>query len=197
LRSWGYVALVLDSLGHANTCRRPGGATAETLDAYAGLEYLAGLHEVDRRRIAVLGFSMGGVAALEIVETGLMAQLWPDHFRAAVAYYPQCQYAAGVMTVPTLILIGDRDDWASAPACRAMLARRAGKGAPVTVVVYPGATHAFNLHEPRRRYLGHLLAYDPAATHAAQARTRGFLHAVLGAPSALPSGAQGRTVHDK
>jgi hypothetical protein len=27
-----------------------------------------------------------------------------------VAYYPLCQYSSGVLTAPTLILIGERDD---------------------------------------------------------------------------------------
>jgi dienelactone hydrolase len=130
LRSWGYVALALDSLGNANTCGQTGGAVAEAFDAYAALKYLAALRDVDPRRVAVVGFSMGGVAALQILETGLIEQLWPEHFRAAVAYYPQCQSSSGVMSAPVLILIGDRDDWAPAAACRAMLARRGGKGAP-------------------------------------------------------------------
>lgn len=197
LRSWGYVALVLDSLGGANTCQHPGGALGEAFDAYASLRYLSGRAFVDRRRIAVLGKSMGGVAVLQIVERGLMEQLFPEHFRAAVAYYPQCRYASGIMIVPTLILVGDRDDWAPAQACRAMLARRAGKGAPVRLVVLRGATHAFDFPEPRRRYLGHLLEYDPDATRAAAAQARAFLQAVFAARPALPPARPGGTVAPK
>ncbi len=197
LRSWGYVALVLDSLGDANTCQHPGGALAEAFDAYASLRYLSGLAFVDRRRVAVLGESMGGVAVLQIAERGLMEQLFPLHFRAAVADYPQCRYSGGVMTVPTLILVGDRDDWAPAQACRAMLARRAGNGAPVQLVVLPGATHAFDVPEPRRHYLGHLLEYDPDATRIAAAQMHVFLQAAFTARPALPPAPPGGTVAPK
>jgi len=91
-------------------------------------------------------FSMGGIAALNDVEAGVGAieKAEKRHFHAAIAYYPCTRYRAGVMTVPTLILVGDKDDWTPASYCREMMARRNGKGAPVTLIVYPGATHAFN-----------------------------------------------------
>ena len=40
------------------------------------------------------------------------------HFRAAIAYYPWCKDRAGLTTVPTLILVGDRDDWTHASGAR-------------------------------------------------------------------------------
>jgi hypothetical protein len=51
------------------------------------------------------------------------------------------------MTVPTLILIGERDDLATADACRKMaggeddmgISRQKGAGAPVKLIVYPDA----------------------------------------------------------
>ena len=57
------------------------------------------------------------------------------------------------MTVPTLILIGERDDLPTADACRKMAAgeddigisRQKGPGAPVRLVVYPYAYFAFDL----------------------------------------------------
>jgi dienelactone hydrolase len=84
------------------------------------------------------------------------------------------------MTVPTLILIGDKDDWTLASRCRNMMARRNGKGAPVTLIVYSGATHAFNGPLPPPQYLGHHFAYDPQATADAWRRVRNFLQTMLG-----------------
>jgi dienelactone hydrolase len=91
------------------------------------------------------------------------------------------------MTVPTLILIGDRDDWTPADACRKMAAgesdigvtRTKGAGDVVTLVVYPGATHAFDAVAPSRRYLGHFMEYDEAAAKDAEVRLRAFLHDTL------------------
>jgi dienelactone hydrolase len=183
LRSFGYVALALDSLGHRNACGAgPYGQVAEAVDAYAARRWLAQQGFVDPERIAVLGFSMGAQAALDAVEAGgPLEKAHRGHFRAAVAFYPNCRFRTGVMSVPTLILIGEKDDWARASWCRHMLVRRQGKGAPVELIVYPGATHAFNFPRPPRNYLGHRLAYDPDATAKAWREVRRFLRERLGA----------------
>ena len=39
-------------------------------------------------------------------------------FRAAVAFYPPCRGFRGNVTIPTLILIGERDDVTPAADCR-------------------------------------------------------------------------------
>lgn len=189
LKSYGYVALALDSLGRSNTCLKlSDGAAAEALDAYAALDWLAGQSFVDPDRVALLGFSMGGSATLDSVETGPIEKAHRRHFRAAIAYYPECRDRAGVMTVPTLILIGDKDDWTLASWCRDMTARRTGKGALVKLVVYPGATHVFNFAYPTRQYLGHHLAYDSQVTADAWQQVRDFLQTTLGKP---PTGTNG------
>jgi dienelactone hydrolase len=140
LKSYGYVALAIDSLGQLNACTRGDGAIAEAFDAYGALDWLAQQNFVDPDRVAVLGFSMGGITTLDAVEAGVgaIAKAVKRHFRAAIAYYPCTRYRAGVMTVPTLILVGDKDDWTPASYCRDMMARRNSKGAPVTLIVYPG-----------------------------------------------------------
>jgi dienelactone hydrolase len=49
----------------------------------------------------------------------------------------------------------------------------------LNMVVYPGATHAFNVPSRPRQYLGHHLAYDPA-TAAAWRQVHAFLSSTLG-----------------
>ena len=44
------------------------------------------------------------------VEHGSLEQTSSNKFRAAAAFYPPCRGFKGYMTVPTLILIGERDD---------------------------------------------------------------------------------------
>jgi dienelactone hydrolase len=183
LKSFGYVALAIDSLGEENACT-PGsnGSLAEAFDAYVALDWLAQQNSVDPDRVAVLGYSMGGIAALKSVEAGVGAleKAEKHHFRAAVAYYPCTRYGEGVMTVPTLILVGDKEDWTPASYCQKMMARRNGKGAPVTLIVYPGAMHAFNIPFEPPLYFGHHLAYDPQATAEGWKEVRDFLHRTLG-----------------
>ncbi len=175
VQSWGYAALVLDSLGDANACHGGQGAMAEALDAYAALHWLAAQPFIDPARVALLGFSMGGLATLEAAQQGALADTFPDHFHAAAAYYPPCRWSSGIMTMPTLILIGSTDDWSPATDCQAMLTRRADQGAPVTLQVFPGATHAFDSPAPPHVYLGHAIQFDPAASVAAREQTHSFL----------------------
>ena len=190
LKSWGYVALALDSLGNSNRCEHGGGAYPEAVDAYAALKYLSQLSFVMGRRIAVMGYSMGAIAVLDAVEAGLFDYTGSERFQAAIAYYPNCEASTGIMTAPTLILIGDKDDWSRAAACEEMAAgqseigitRAKGKGAPVDLMIYPGATHAFDAPEPSRIYLGHFMEYDPKAAGDAEMRVRAFLQSTLRSP---------------
>ena len=182
LRSFGYVALALDSLGPLDTCSADTfGEAAEAVDAYTARAWLAKQSFVDPDRIALLGFAMGGSAALDDIEFG-----WPlekthrRQIRAAILFYPNCRYRQGVTSVPALILTGEEDDWAPAAWCREMLAARRDRGAPVTLTVYPGARHAFNVPGELRRKLGHHLAYDPEATEEAWTAVRRFLRERLG-----------------
>ena len=78
------------------------------------------------------------------------------------------------MKMPTLVLIGERDDWSRAAACRGIDAPQRN-GSPVKLVIYPGAYHSFDLPRPGRRYFGHWLEYNAAADEAAAQETKLFL----------------------
>jgi dienelactone hydrolase len=177
LAAWGYVVLVVDSFtarGISNSCS--GEAVARVGDAYGAHAYLAGLPFVDPNRIGVIGFSAGGIATLSIAEARefeLFENESERRFSAAVAYYPACG-AGDVMRIPTLILIGEQDDWSLASGCRRMAARQRA-ASPVTLVTYPGAYHVFDAPGPPRRYLGHWLEYNAAAAQQAAAEVRRFL----------------------
>jgi hypothetical protein len=101
-----------------------------------GLAYLASLPFIDPDRIAVVGYSQGALGGVET--------LFDRHFRTAIAYYPGCWSETGAVSIPTVILIGALDDWTPARDCEAMIKRRTGQGAPLKLIVYPGAYHAFN-----------------------------------------------------
>ena len=135
-RPGGYVTLTIDSFGRRgvkNTCRR---APAFGLDhdPYLGLNYLIKQKLVDPARVAIVGF--GGSPALSAVARRSI-ESESKTFRAAAAFYPDCAAITGPMTVPTLILIGELDDWTTSDACRKLvngtddLAIPKGKGAAV------------------------------------------------------------------
>ena len=132
-----------------------------------------------------MGSSQGGIVALRLAST-TDVKLFdvPDDlkFKAAVAYYPQCAVATRQLAIPTIILIGELDDWTSAKDCEQWMVLRAGKGAPVTLTVYPGAYHSFDAPTLRdgRRLFGHWLKYDPDAAARSISEMHDFLATELG-----------------
>lgn len=192
LAEWGYVTLAIDRFGTRGiTSACTGGLPPSTLhDAYRALNFLAGQSSVDPSRVAVVGFSQGGMLALLSVERGELERSSEQKFRAAVGFYPLCAGIKGNMTVPTLILIGELDDWAPAKECRNLaegrddwgISREKGKGVPIEITVYPGAHHDFdvpNFATPVKM-LGHHLEFNEAARDQSVDALRKFLQATIG-----------------
>jgi dienelactone hydrolase len=193
LSFWGYVALAVDSYGSRKVARNCTARTYQAFDSSSALDFLTHQDFVDSSRIAVLGFSQGGMAALRNAEQGsTFAKSYPDAFRAAVAFYPDCGGISGLMAVPTLVLIGELDDWTTAKACHAMaegrsdlgLSREKGDRSMVTLVVYPGVYHSFNAPilrsiVPGARFMGHWLEYNTDADKDSAEKVKEFLHSKL------------------
>ncbi|CDX25301.1 Dienelactone hydrolase (fragment) [Mesorhizobium plurifarium] len=130
LSSWGYVVLVVDSFstrGVHDTC--DGLLVDRVYDAYGALDFLSKSRSVDPTRIALMGFSAGGITTLEAAQLGGAERLMDRKFKVAIAYYPICSTANGDMAVPTLIIVGELDDWSPAKKCRDMMARAAAREA--------------------------------------------------------------------
>ncbi|HEY7999187.1 MAG TPA: dienelactone hydrolase family protein [Pseudolabrys sp.] len=186
MTGWGYVALLVDSFatrGIKEDCATSMLADRNA-DAFGALLYLSKLPYVDAKRIAIVGHSQGGIAALQV------ASLFPFEifelpaglkYKAAVAFYPTCTDAEDQLVIPTLIFIGALDDWALPRKCDWWLQRRAGRGAPVKLIVYPGAYHGFDVPGvgDGMRYFGHWLKYDADAAARSTAEMHDFLAAQL------------------
>ena len=191
ISSWGYVTLTIDGFEprgirdcgkFANTATGPSDLVN---DAYRGLDFLIKQRFVDAGRVGVVGFATGAWQALAAVEPGAIQRASEHKFRAAAAFYPLCSGFSGTMSVPTLILIGERDDWGTADACRKMVAgeddvgisRQKSKGAEVRLIVYPDTYFAFDvptLHTPIQ-LLGHHLEFNKSAADQSAEALRGFL----------------------
>ncbi|HTR86403.1 MAG TPA: dienelactone hydrolase family protein [Reyranella sp.] len=121
-------------------------------------------------KVAVIGYSMGGGAAL------WHSAASPDSTAGVIAYYPATtwitQYSSytGItdvkdyarrIKVPVLLLAGEADtyhDCCLIETARTIAASARRIGAPLELVTYPGAQHGFNL-----RGLGHQDAADKDA----------------------------------
>lgn len=132
---------------------------ADTADAFAALGMLASHPRIDPRRIAVMGFSRGGITA---VRSGVLAIIKGTatgnlRFAAHVALYSGG--CAGVLSVtakpgafspePMLFVHGDADDYAYLSDCRSYAQRINAAGTPTELVVLPGVKHKFDVDSTR------------------------------------------------
>ena len=181
----GYVALIVDSFSprgfYNGVCGTSNvGFKTRAQDGYGALEYLKGLPYVDSKRIALIGWSHGAISALEAVNR-VNRENFPKEanhrFRAVVAFYPVCSYVSHprIFDVDVLLMIGDRDDWALPMECESMIKGVESGSRPVDYVVYPGATHSFDVNQPSKIYQGHYLDYNPRATKDSVQKTMEFL----------------------
>jgi dienelactone hydrolase len=181
LSNLGYVTLQVDSFGPrgiSNACTYSGKDFTEILqkrvtDAYDAKRYLAGLPFVDRSRIAVIGWSQGGLTTLQALYKDK-----EEPFRVAVAFYPSCIRPLTNMNAPLLILIGDADDWTPASKCVSMMPKE--KTSPEVILkVYPGAYHGFDMLGSNLNVKGskglHHLQYQPEAEKDSLIQVKDFL----------------------
>jgi dienelactone hydrolase len=205
----GYAVLFPDSFGPRGmreicTIRhgeRTVTATRRRLDALGALAYLASRADIARGRIALVGWSHGGSAALQAANAEDPAvapsldQPNAPFFRAVVAYYPGCAapLRAGDRykpAAPTRIHIGELDDWTPAATCVALGAAMARHGSDLLVTTYPDSYHAFDspfgsvvrrLDVPNGVHPGEgvHVGPNPAARKAANASVRAFLRVRL------------------
>ena len=157
-------------------------------DIMASRQWLVEQPWAAHNRISLLGWANGASALLWAVRPQLSSRSVEPDFRSAVAFYPDCRISAGLgwsARVPTLLLIGAKDDVSSPPACRQMIDGARGRSALTRIVVYPGAYHDFDrvnfpLHAiagtadaavPERGHLG----TDPEARANSQKRVAEWL----------------------
>jgi dienelactone hydrolase len=153
---WGYVALQVDHFGPRGVtelCGRPRQIpfAVRAHDAHEAKAYLGGLPFVDRKRIALMGWSQGAITTLSAVSRanydswifGNPPWKQQDPFRAAIAFYPSCNKNLEDTDAPLLILIGELDTWTPAGSCRLYMPE--GKTPnEVILKIYPNAYHVFD-----------------------------------------------------
>jgi dienelactone hydrolase len=116
-------------------------------DIMASRQWLVQQPWAARDRISLMGWANGASALLWAVRPQLPSRNIEPDFRSAIAFYPNCRISSGLgwsARVPTLLLIGAKDDVSSPPACRQMVDGARGRSALARIVVYPSAYHDFD-----------------------------------------------------
>jgi len=156
LNDIGLATFVLDSFsgrGLHNAVGRPGrfAPVLATVDAYRALELLSTHPRIDPSRIALMGFSYGGIVSLYASLTRFHRMHGPAGaaFAAFLPFYPFCNYRfvadAQVSERPIRIFHGAADDWTPIGPCRGYVERLRRAGKDVQLIEYPGAPHAFDV----------------------------------------------------
>jgi dienelactone hydrolase len=181
LTGWGYVTLQVDSFGPRNatpaqvikrSSRVPHDSRAR--DAHGALRYLSQQSYIDPKRIAVMGWSHGGLSTIvSILES------YPDiGFKAAVAFYPYCNRSLDRVGAPLLILAGELDDWCPAWHCSQMMPTGESRH-DVLLKIYPDAYHDFDWPGMDKVVKGHRVKFNAKATDDAALRVKAFLSSHL------------------
>jgi dienelactone hydrolase len=181
--AWGYVVLLVDSFGprsESNVCKDPltiVSMDTRSFDAHGALAYLRTMSFVDPDRIAVAGWSHGGNATLTAMNPSGVTSRLEQRFTAAIAFYPYC--LGGTIGAPTLILVGDSDEWVPHKQCE-------GKK-NTELIVYPDTYHGFDAEEwvegitvEGMNGVQYRLLYNKQAHENAIDRAGEFLHTHLG-----------------
>ncbi|BBK42612.1 hypothetical protein STVA_26320 [Allostella vacuolata] len=128
---------------------------ASVADAFAALRVAATHPAIDPARIGVMGFSKGGqvalYTALEPFRQG--AGMGDRRFALHVAFYASCSlpYRSNSTTgAPIVMLLGGADDYTPAAHCARYAEWFRARGSEVTMTVFPGAHHGFDVPTPPR-----------------------------------------------
>jgi len=120
------------------------------LDLYRSLAILAAHPRVDPNRIAVMGFSRGGQAALYATLKRFQRMWNPSGIDPAayIALYAPCitTYIDDIQVTdhPIRIFHGRSDDWVEIAPCRAYFNRLRVTSKNVQMIEYPNTWHAFD-----------------------------------------------------
>jgi len=158
----GYAVLEIDMWaprGVTSAAGRPAHPGDTLADIWGAWEFLRGNPRIDKERIAIMGFSWGGMmavsAAFGLKPRNAPPSLTTANFAAHVAFYPVCdmwidtssgaRYSnpARQSKSPLQIHNGSKDDYDTAPdVCPRMKARYPNMN--IELHVYEGATHGFD-----------------------------------------------------
>jgi dienelactone hydrolase len=124
---------------------------ASAADALSALQLMATDPAIDSKKIAVIGFSRGGGAALHSSFEKVRQSVIKDDTKFAIhlLFYPSCSEYAKTTGAPIRIFLGTNDAYNTLEGCQYNVAALQSTGADVDMTVYEGAEHGFDTSAPR------------------------------------------------
>lgn len=118
------------------------------LDAYRALALLSAHPMIDKDKIAISGWSLGGGVTLFSGWLPVKNIIEPDlSFAAHLAFYPPCFIEPEILNftdAPMHILIGELDDWTPAEPCVELVDKMQQSGTNINLTVYEDSHHSFD-----------------------------------------------------
>jgi dienelactone hydrolase len=152
----GIATLVVDSFtprGLAENSADQLTFPAGVVDSLRALKALQQDSRIDSRKIGVIGFSRGAVAAMNSsFERYRAAVLGADggKFALHIVFYGGCAQYAKTTGSPILTFLGTEDDFNNLDVCRKDTEILSQQGTKAELVVYQGALHGFDTDFPRQ-----------------------------------------------
>ena len=148
----GFATFELNSFKSRNISYTVGSQVEVTtaaiiLDAYSAFAELANHPNIDKNRVSITGWSLGGAVALFSGWKPVMNAITEDlKFASHLAFYPPCFFDpenTEFTDSPIHILIGELDNWTPAEPC-VNFVKKISKNSNANLTVYPNSHHSFD-----------------------------------------------------
>ena len=117
------------------------------LDAYRALEKLSEHPNIDKNKVSITGWSLGGAVSLFSAWLPIKNAITKDlSFASHLPIYPPCfvdPENTDFTDAPIHILIGEIDNWTPAKPCTDFV-KKINKKGNVGLTIYPNAHHSFD-----------------------------------------------------
>ena len=117
------------------------------LDAYRALEKLSEHQNIDKNKVSITGWSLGGAVSLFSAWLPIKNAITKEvSFASHLPIYPPCfvdPENTDFTEAPIHILIGEIDNWTPAKPCTEFV-RKINKKGNVGLTIYPNAHHSFD-----------------------------------------------------
>ena len=152
----GFATFELNSFQSRNITSTVGSQVEITtatmiLDAYRAFEKLAKHPNIDKDRVSITGWSLGGAVTLFSAWKPVKEAITSDlKFASHLAFYPPCFFDpenTEFTDSPIHILIGELDNWTPADPCLNFV-NKISNNSNVDLTIYANSHHSFDSEEP-------------------------------------------------